>query len=136
MGRLLTTAQVCEKLSISRRHLQTLRKRGVFRTIRISPRSLRFDEDDIDAYIRKGGLETERVQPVIPAPRIRRVTGNGPDRHKDYEWLDRHGPDYPGEWVALADGRLLAHARSLSDLQAHLSELELADVPLVHQLGG
>ncbi|MEW6282623.1 MAG: helix-turn-helix domain-containing protein, partial [Candidatus Eremiobacterota bacterium] len=56
LGRLLTTRQVCERLSISRRHLLTLRKRGLFRTIRVSERSLRFDEEDIDAYLKRQSL--------------------------------------------------------------------------------
>ena len=128
MGRLLTTAQVCEKLSISRRHLQTLRSRGLFRTIRVSERSLRFDEDDLDAYLR--GVPSAAP---APAPSVRPVERTFADLQPDYAWLASHGSEYAGHWVALSQGRLVASSTTLSELRASLATQRLPSPPLVHR---
>lgn len=49
-----------------------------------------------------------------------RILGLSPerdiDRTADFRWLRTHGPSYVGQWVALFDGELLAHASSQKEL--------------------
>lgn len=44
------------------------------------------------------------------------------DRTPEFRWLDAHGPEYKGEWVAVLGDRLIAHAARLKDLDARLDE--------------
>jgi hypothetical protein len=42
------------------------------------------------------------------------------DRTPEYNWLAVHGPKYMGEWVAVLEDRLVAHAPKLKDLNEEL----------------
>jgi len=42
------------------------------------------------------------------------------------EWLDEHWGEYPGEWVAVRDGMLLGHARTLKELERQIGSLRIA----------
>ena len=43
-----------------------------------------------------------------PLPPIGKA-GHYIDRTREIKWINDHGDDYPGEWVALDGDRLLAH---------------------------
>lgn len=38
------------------------------------------------------------------------------DRTPEFRWLSEHSEAYRGEWVALLEGELLAHSRSLDEV--------------------
>lgn len=42
------------------------------------------------------------------------------DRTPEYEWLKVHGRKYMGEWVAVLDDQLVAHAPGLKELNEEL----------------
>jgi hypothetical protein len=39
------------------------------------------------------------------------------------EWLDEHWDEYPGEWVAVRDGKLLGHAGTLAELERQIGSI-------------
>ena len=51
------------------------------------------------------------------------------DRTPEFRWLDAHGTQYRGEWVAVLGNRLVAHAASLEDLDAQLATLPTEEFP-------
>ena len=42
------------------------------------------------------------------------------------EWLKEHWGEYPGEWVAVRDGKLLGHAATLDELKRQIGSLRVA----------
>lgn len=51
------------------------------------------------------------------------------DRTPEFRWLDAHGRQYRGEWVAVLGDRLVAHAVDLEDLDAQLNTLPTEEFP-------
>jgi hypothetical protein len=51
------------------------------------------------------------------------------DRTPEYRWLDAHGPQYRGEWVAVLGDRLVAHAVDYAELNAELDRLPPEEFP-------
>ena len=51
------------------------------------------------------------------------------DRTPEFRWLDAHGPEYKGEWVAVLGDRLLAHGPDYGELNARLDKLPEEEFP-------
>jgi hypothetical protein len=58
-----------------------------------------------------------------------------PDPALDIQWLQEHGRGYPGQWVALCGGELLAHAASLQDVLSTVKKNEWRKPTLLHYIG-
>jgi Family of unknown function (DUF5678) len=54
------------------------------------------------------------------------------DRSAELRWFREHAKDYHGEWVAVLDDDLLAHAPTYEELRAQLDELKPARSPFAH----
>lgn len=66
--------------------------------------------------------------------RARVVKVGGPldrDRTPEYRWLETHGPDSRGEWVAVLGDRMVAHSRNVDELRAMLDATPTDFPPLV-----
>lgn len=50
---LLTYSEVAERLNVSTRHVRTFVAEGRLRPIHLSSRCVRFDPDDLDAFLRR-----------------------------------------------------------------------------------
>lgn len=61
---LLTVEEVAERLRVTERMVRRLVACGLLAAIRISGRTLRIEEQSLDAY-----MEAHRVRRVIPSPR-------------------------------------------------------------------
>lgn len=60
---------------------------------------------------------------ALALPEVVKVGGPlDKDRMPEYNWLAAHGPKYKGEWVAVLEDQLVAHAPKLRDLDAELDE--------------
>jgi hypothetical protein len=56
-------------------------------------------------------------QRVLAPAKVLRVGGKlDIDRTPDIRWLEEHGLEYPGEWVAILQGELLAHSAVLDEV--------------------
>jgi len=53
--RLVTADEVSEDLGISRKLVYRLAREGALPAVRLAGRSIRFDRDAVDAFIREGG---------------------------------------------------------------------------------
>ena len=51
------------------------------------------------------------------------------NRTPEYRWLDTHGPQYRGEWVAVLGEKLVAHAKDYGELNAQLDKLPAEEFP-------
>ena len=75
-----------------------------------------------------------RLRVVLAEPVVRRRLP-APAKHSgDIDWLRRNACSYSGQWVALADGKLLAADESLSALRRRLRELTPKINPFLHRL--
>ncbi|MFL6258381.1 MAG: DUF5678 domain-containing protein [Thermoanaerobaculia bacterium] len=54
------------------------------------------------------------------------------DRTPEFEWLRAYGRHYQGQWVALAEGRLLAHSKNLPEVESALETMMPSRRPLIH----
>lgn len=54
------------------------------------------------------------------------------DRTPELDWLREYGRHYQGQWVALAEGRLLAHSRNLQEVESDLETIKPSRRPLIH----
>ena len=54
------------------------------------------------------------------------------DRTPEFEWLREYDRHYQGQWVALAEGRLLAHSRDLREVESALETMKPSRRPLIH----
>jgi hypothetical protein len=54
------------------------------------------------------------------------------DRTPEFEWLRANGHYYQGQWVALAEGRLLAHSENLREVEPALETMTPSRRPLLH----
>lgn len=54
-----------------------------------------------------------------------------PDRTPEFEWLRTHRKDYPGQWVALAEDRLLAHSADIREVDSAVKTMTLSRRPLL-----
>lgn len=75
-----------------------------------------------------------RLRVVLAAPVVRRRTSARAGGADNIEWLRRHAGAHAGEWVALADGELLAADESLAALRRRLREIAPHVKPLLHRL--
>ncbi|HEX9945514.1 MAG TPA: DUF5678 domain-containing protein [Thermoanaerobaculia bacterium] len=57
-----------------------------------------------------------------------------PDRTPEFEWLAAHGKGYRGQWVALAEDRLLAHSQVLDEVLSALKTMKPSRRPLLHYI--
>ena len=53
------------------------------------------------------------------------------DRTPEFHWLDAHGPEYRGEWVAVLGEQLIAHARDGAEFRTKLNAVPTDFPPLV-----
>ncbi|HYK02922.1 MAG TPA: DUF5678 domain-containing protein [Thermoanaerobaculia bacterium] len=82
--------------------------------------------------LRTGDLAT--WSRILAEPRAVPAADHGRDRTAEYDWLAKYALDYRGEWVAIAGGELVAHARTLRELLGAVSDLRLVSKPLVHKI--
>jgi uncharacterized protein DUF5678 len=71
---------------------------------------------------------------LLAPPRVRKSAAKDVDRLPEFGWLEAHGQEYSGQWVAVEGDRLLAHSSSLKELLAVLRETAPSRPPLVHHL--
>lgn len=57
-----------------------------------------------------------------------------PDRTPELEWLAAHGREYRGQWVALAEDRLLAHSQVLDEVLSAVKTTKPSRRPLLHYI--
>jgi uncharacterized protein DUF5678 len=55
-----------------------------------------------------------------------------PDRTPEFDWLREYDRHYQGQWVALAEGRLLAHSRDLQEVESALETIKPSRRPFIH----
>lgn len=72
------------------------------------------------------------LRALLRPPRTWMAPSRDRDRSADFRWLDQHGRDYVGRWVALAGGNLLASADSLRALRGQLRQGARRARPLIH----
>lgn len=72
-------------------------------------------------------LLTPRPARIVPGLRA-------PDRTEAFQWLDEHGKEYQGQWIALGDKGLLASAPELKTLLRSLKEMPPNVLPLLIHL--
>ena len=75
-----------------------------------------------------------RLRVVLAVPVVRRRLPASAKHLGDIDWLRRNAYSYSGQWVALADGKLLAADESLSALRRRLRELNPTINPFLHRL--
>jgi excisionase family DNA binding protein len=68
-GRLLTVAEACAELRVSRPTLSELRRSGRIQTVRVGSRGIRVPVTELDRYIAAAGAESDNL---APAKRTRR----------------------------------------------------------------
>jgi len=56
------------------------------------------------------------------------------DRSAEFRWLEEHGEEHMGEWVAVLGDALLAHAATLHELLAQLNRVDRDNQALLHHL--
>jgi hypothetical protein len=66
-----------------------------------------------------------------PAKFLRFTDELEPDRTPEYEWLAMHRKDYRGQWVALAEDRLLAHSSDIGEVDSAVKTMTLSRRPLM-----
>lgn len=49
---------------------------------------------------------------------VRSATLKKSDLSKEREWLQKHGPEYVGEWVVLSEGQLVGHTADSHEVAA------------------
>lgn len=74
-----------------------------------------------------------RLMHLLQPPMIRAVNTRGRDTRSDAAWIQSHLHDYAGQWVALADGQLVASSANLKDLLSKVRSLGV-EMPLVHKM--
>jgi len=66
-----------------------------------------------------------------------KILAQGPaveqDRRLETEWLKTHRQDYRGQWVAVSQRGLLAHAGTLRDLLAAIGTVRPLERPLIYR---
>jgi excisionase family DNA binding protein len=62
---LLTVKQVCAQLAIGRTQLNGLFRAGTLTKIALGPKSIRVDPDDLDRYIDRSRLVTQKVRDSV-----------------------------------------------------------------------
>jgi hypothetical protein len=70
---------------------------------------------------------------VLSPATVRAVQEIEMDRSADLRWLEDHGDSYPDQWVAVLAGSLVAHARTLRELQSILDEKAPGEPVLLHR---
>jgi hypothetical protein len=72
------------------------------------------------------------LQSVLgPAKFLRFTDELEPDRTPELQWLATHGKDYRGQWVALAEDRLLAHSTEIREVDSAVKTMILSRRPLM-----
>ena len=62
---------------------------------------------------------------VLAPPQVARSGPGAPLSYAESSrWLREHAAEYPGQWVALRGGMLLASASTLKDLRAQVAEMQ------------
>lgn len=77
-------------------------------------------------------IKEQESEPVkAKAPRDKRVPSQPmPDRTKEMDWVEQHKHEYPGQWVALDGGRLVAASPNRMDIGAAI-KADGAILPLI-----
>jgi len=71
---------------------------------------------------------------LLAPPRQRASPLKDRDRSAEFRWIEEHGGEHMGEWVAVLGDALLAHAATLHELLAQLSRVDRDNQALVHHL--
>lgn len=75
--------------------------------------------------------ETRLKPPEFPfAPRIV-GTYEPEDRTKEHEWLQLHGNEYAGQWVALSGDRLISHGYVLKEVMEKVEQMGITNALVV-----
>jgi hypothetical protein len=69
---------------------------------------------------------------LAPAKIIGFSPASGTDLQVEMRWFAEHAQEHRGEWVAVHNGELLAHAEAYEDLRAKLDAIAPKGFPLVH----
>jgi hypothetical protein len=74
---------------------------------------------------------------VLEPPVVRRLPQGKPrDFGKDYAWIREHGHEYPGYWLAIYEGRLVAADLDMNRVLAAIREAGLGGLPFLHHQKG
>ena len=78
--------------------------------------------------------QLQTLRRVLAPPKVtaRKITDS--DRTREYKWLQEHGHDYRGKWVAVDGSRLIAVAESLKELLEKLKDLQVDPRALIHHM--
>lgn len=71
---------------------------------------------------------------LLAPPKIRTSEVTDEERTTDFDWIRNNRQAYRGMWIAVLDGQLLAHSRSLKDLREALRGVCSGRTPLVHYM--
>ena len=91
------------------------------------PGARKLIEEALQRYPEAPGLLAWKK--ALAPPEVRIGGARDRDRTPEFRWLDAHGPQYRGEWVAVLGDRLVAHAMNLKDLDAQLDSLPPEEFP-------
>ncbi len=80
-----------------------------------------------------GDERLARIQRLIGPPRVLpRKAVSRIDRRPDFTWIAEHAAEFPGEWLALSQGRLWGHATTIEDARRQATDAGLKERPLFH----
>ena len=69
---------------------------------------------------------------LVEPPRINAREVTDEDRTVDFNWIRENRDEYRGMWVAVLDGQLLFHAKTLGKLRETLPRIGTEKSPLIH----
>lgn len=75
-----------------------------------------------------------KLKTILAPNRVTKSIERGPNRSAEYEWIRQNRGDYLGQWVAVRNNSLLAHAGSLKQLKELLRTKSDESRPLVYQI--
>lgn len=85
---------------------------------------------------RDSGENLSYWQQVLAPAKVIRVGGGElePDRTPEFKWLEAHASGYRGQWVALAEDRLLAHSENLDEVLSGIKGIKAGRRPLLQYI--
>jgi hypothetical protein len=81
-----------------------------------------------------GEPQLQVLRRVLAPPKVTTRKIMDSDRTREYKWLQEHGHDYRGKWVAVDGSFLIAVAESLKELLTKLKDLQVIRRPLIHHM--
>ncbi len=85
--------------------------------------------------LEKQDPELAEWQRVLAPGRVLGTTSElGPELTPEFRWLDANSENYQGQWVALAEDRLLAHSEDANEVLTAIKGMKLGRRPLLHYI--